>query len=166
MAGASSSTDARSPGKETPSRLVRRLSPERIVMSLLLMVTALSVGILVGRALRASFSWPPVTWISYIGIRQGMIRSAVEDRLGPPGDYTSGPTESESLPASTDLWSPDALGSPHAALWQFDDATIHVAFDEHGFVIGKSFFRSKPRVYGPPESFWRTIQKLWRRWFD
>jgi hypothetical protein len=96
-----------------------------------------------------------------------MIRLAVEDQLGPPGDYTSGPTESDSAPASKDLWSPETLGSPHAALWQlwlFDDGIIHVAFDDDGKVIGKCFFRSK-RVYGPPDSLWTTIQKLWRRWF-
>jgi hypothetical protein len=125
-----------------PARPIRPVTAERTLLAILAGATALFVGIAIGIAvgilLVVLFTSPRISQQGYRSIEQGMSRAAVENLLGPPGDYTTGATDSESTPAATDLWSPDALGSRHAARWEGDEATIHVAFDDAGRVIGKS----------------------------
>jgi hypothetical protein len=170
----SSNTKSTPSGKKL-SRPVQPLTAERLVLVIFAAVAALFVGIAIGIGLVLLFTSPRISRPGYRSIQQGMSRQAVENLLGPPGDFTTGPTESESMPTETELWTPDALGPPHAGRWESDEATIYVAFDDAGRVIGKSYFRERPAKYrsGIPSPWWddvsRELSRWWRRlrgrWF-
>ncbi len=88
----------------------------RRLLGALALVLALAFGIAVGMLLRRTVFRPRLfTIASYQRVAQGMSRADVEAALGPPGDYTTGPTRSESIPRAMRLWDPRALAPRHAA---------------------------------------------------
>jgi hypothetical protein len=82
-------------------------------------------------------------------IRAGMTRAEVEAILGPPGDYTTGPTSpkptspkwdgQDLLPLYVRLGLGDDPGPATCESWDCDSASITVSFAQNGSVLGAGF---------------------------
>src|SRR5262249_33512364 len=68
------------------------------------LVLALASGLALGLGVRRTVFRPRLFTIkSYDRVVQGMSRADAEAALGPPGDYTTGPTKSDSFPGAMQL---------------------------------------------------------------
>jgi hypothetical protein len=105
-----------------------------------------------------ALAWPRpshVTRANFERIREGMSRADVEAVLGPPGDYTTGPTALRSIPVS---WAPPP-GSPE--FWTGDEGNATVWFDAAGRVAGSHFLRTGLSAGNAAD---RVLWRLERRW--
>jgi hypothetical protein len=112
--------------------------------------------------------WPQpqsdrVTREYYNRIHAGMALGEVVATLGPPGDYTTGPTEFRGVQAieDTSRWtSPDKK-------WEGDQGVIFVALDRGAAQrIRRAWFRGWTKIEQSPldNLLWRA-KRQWRRWF-
>jgi hypothetical protein len=135
---------------------------------LLVALAALSVVVAAGTVVL----WPRperITRENYRRIRVGMTFAEVEAILGPPGDHTSGPTETNDPTwfAVTDSFGePDAILSASTLMeWSSDTIHIWVAFGFEGTVTA-AMPSIKNRITQSPldNLLWRA-KRQWHRWF-
>jgi hypothetical protein len=126
-------------------------------------------GVAVVLAVGAVVLWPRpdrITQENFDRLREGMSRGEVEAILGPPGDYTTGPTarfgESVYLNGSPFDW--DTINS--VRVWSGDAALVTVKVDEQRKVVNAmcTFMHRVPQ--GPLDGLlWRAKRQYWR-WFN
>jgi hypothetical protein len=123
-------------------------------------VDAVVLGLLVLGIAALLVAWPQpdrVTQENFDRISDGMGRAEVEAILGPPGDYTTGP--SQCLPAFKQL------GLPPVVLdWFADTAWVSIGFDDSGGVVLKRYYPLKRAEQGPLDSLLWRAKRQWRRW--
>jgi hypothetical protein len=95
-------------------------------------------------------------------IREGMTRAEVEAILGPPGDYTTWPTDITRWPRGTDWRMGDLF-----AEWRGDEGRILVLLDQDdGLVHSDGIFApSSPRQVNPLYALIWRAKRQWHRWF-
>jgi hypothetical protein len=93
-------------------------------------------------------------------IRAGMTPAEVEAILGPPGDYTTGPTDPVSMTARD--WPSEAV----AKIWTGNEGWIMLAIDPNGNVATHGYFTpSVPRQLSRWDNLLWRAKRQWRRWF-
>ncbi len=138
------------------------------------MVT-LAVGLIVGPPLWAAMSRPPrFMQISLDDLlaecepkERRPTRQELESRLGPPGDYRTGPTQRAAdnvfFPLDSDYaqW-----GEPAYVLtWESDTRRLQFHFDAgNGLVAIESRFNVRVDQSPLENLVWR-VKRQWRRWF-
>jgi hypothetical protein len=154
MSSASAPTDIQSSHSATTFK--RKLFVAFVV------VLALAVGVATGKFLRMKFFRSALITInSYEQIQPGMTRAYVTAFLGPPGDYRTGPTVSDSLVQSEESRDTDLPDRLHGAFWEGDHGIIWIGFDDSGHVARKVFFRSTSLK----ESFFSEMMDGLERWW-
>jgi hypothetical protein len=129
-----------------------------------LVAVALLASLLVASGASAYLRQPSrITLESYHRIDLGMTVSQVEAILGPPGDYTSGPT-------SDSGWHETAIylsrhGPEPQLTWMTDSANIAVSFDSIGRADDKAFWRSQREEQTPLQNLCWLALREWRRRF-
>jgi hypothetical protein len=136
-------------------------------------------------------AWPNrVTKENLSRIKSGMNRAEVEYLLGPPGDYRTGPGESDLCASGTGVW--DEWADPVAdngiewrveektvlagweylfegdhsrATWVSDAGLINVFYDASDRVAVRSFHCRRTVAMGPLEQFHWRFGRCWRKWF-
>jgi hypothetical protein len=114
--------------------------------------------------IRAAAGPGRVTRVNYHRIKEGMARAEVEDILGPPGDYRTGPMSGDGGDWSADnlllLWN----GS-NFSTWCSDAGVMTVIYDDSAKVLDKVLMTDRRQEQSPLENFlWRT-KRQWRRRF-
>ena len=133
--------------------------------TLLVMLAGLAVVIAAGVVVL----WPRpaserITRENYDRIRAGMTRAEIETILGPPGDYTTAPTEGVRVASSTF----SAPGSEIAYLesrWLSDTAQAVVWFDYSGRANRGYYAPMRIKDETPWARFLWRAKRQWRRWF-
>ena len=118
---------------------------------------ALAVALALTGAVLA-LAWPRpshVTQANFDRIKEGMGRADVEALLGPPGDYTTGPT-AVVLDGVRFGWPGCTKES-----WRGDEGIGSVAFGPSGKVEAKKFWPCGRVEIGPLD---RLLWRLGRRW--
>ncbi len=135
--------------------------------------------------------WPQpasrVTRANFDRIHIGTDRAELEAILGPPGDYRTGPGESNLGDDKASRWIPDPNGfeigrigwlafpnfipvagiptTGRQATWVSDSARVWVAIDDAGRVQSTDI-SDRRLIKGPVDRlFWR-VRRQWRRWFQ
>jgi hypothetical protein len=108
--------------------------------------------------------WPlssQVTRENFERIRTGMSRAEVEAILGgPPGDYTTGPTEKDLLELSA---ADTPEGPRYLVIWEGDSGTIWVGFDANDRAIEHKLQPARRKEQGTLDSLlWRAGHRLRR----
>jgi hypothetical protein len=128
-------------------------------------------GLAVVFAAGAVMLWPPqnrVTRENYDNIREGMSRAQVESILGPPGDYSTGPSNligpDLDSGGSAD-WSKagEDFGKTNL-LWASDEGVIQVQFGPRG-AIHKGFALTLKQDHGGLDKLLWRARRTWWRWF-
>jgi hypothetical protein len=111
-------------------------------------------------------------------INLGMARPEIEAKLGPPGDYTTGPLwytpDSDFCGFSVQAMSRELVKDPQRrfmatnalyaqSCWSSDDLVFVVAFDSEGKAWQSSIYRVR-RAPNSLESFFLRIERQWERW--
>jgi hypothetical protein len=103
----------------------------------------------------------PVTKAAFDQLEVGMTRAEVEAILGgPPGDYTTGPTNPNLTAIGTidpeveELW------------WCGDEGEINLGFDVRGVVFSKEWYDQEGERPGVIERLRWRIDRFWARVFD
>jgi hypothetical protein len=113
--------------------------------------------------------WPrkseasPITKANYGRINASMSLVEIEAILGPPGDYTMGPTDYG--PNEYVYFDRASVGS--GPVWESDEARISVSYsyDASPHLIQKSFAQGfRVEQSSMANLYWRA-QRQWRRWF-
>jgi outer membrane protein assembly factor BamE (lipoprotein component of BamABCDE complex) len=94
-------------------------------------------------------------------VRFGMTRGEVESVLGPPGDYTGGPTQADRG---------GGLGTGRRrygsrVVWATDEKVLAVGFDADGRVCETMWQKSVPTDRDPLSCILWRLKRRWRRWF-
>jgi hypothetical protein len=98
---------------------------------------------------------------AYSAISLGMSRDEVEQPLGPPGDYRTGPT----YPPATVCMGAFEPNGARRLEWQSNEALIELFFDQANCVSDRGYkrlMRREPNLYN--DLSWRIIRR-WRIWF-
>ncbi len=107
-----------------------------------------------------------VTRANYERIREGMTLAEVQAILGPPGDYSSRPSDLYGLGngGSEEWWKEgeDSGGGP--TLWESDEGIISVQFNSRG-AIYKGFTLTRDQQRGALDNLRWRAKRQWRRWF-
>ncbi len=130
------------------------------------------VGLVALAGVAAFALWPRpdrVTTENFDRIHKGMTRGEVEAILGPPGDYTNGPTAApaSSYPVIYDpvrgMWLQGDEGST-VAEWRSDTGWLRVLFSVSGRVEDH-WFQPQDRIEQSAldNLLWRA-KRQWRRW--
>jgi hypothetical protein len=115
--------------------------------------------------------WPGrdrVTPENFDRVRAGMTRAEVDAILGPPGDYTTAPTEGVRVTRSKDYPTFRAPGSESAYLqscWLSDTAQAVVWFDYSGRANRGYYAPMRIKDETPWARFLWRAKRQWRRWF-
>jgi hypothetical protein len=129
--------------------------------TLLVVLAGLAVVVAVG----VVALWPQavdrVTKESYDRIHAGMTRTEVEAILGPPGDYSSGPT-SGGIDYGGILEA--RMRGSDAGSWNGDTGEILLTFDERR-VTTMHFGPNEVRRLRPFDTVLWRLKRLWHRWF-
>ena len=104
---------------------------------------------------------PPsrITRENHSVIQHGMSRREVESILGPPGDYTTGPTRPIFVYARL---TPDH--TPWVE-WNADKASIKVCFGDNGTVRYTEYTPLSRQDQGVLENILWRAKRQWHRWF-
>jgi hypothetical protein len=104
-------------------------------------------------------------------LRAGMGWVEVEAILGPPGDYTSGPTENDdslsdwgrqhTLRSERDNVEPNA----YQLKWEFDTMDVWVRVSKDGTITAISPLATKKVEQGPLDNLGWRIGRRWEKWF-
>ncbi len=105
--------------------------------------------------------WPNrITRENCVRIHAGMTLAEVEAILGPPGDYTTGPTDPVGMTAE------DWPSGGEAKLWMSNEGWILLAFDQKGNVATHGYFApSVPQKLSRLDNLLWRAKRQWRRWF-
>jgi hypothetical protein len=133
------------------------------------------VGLLVLAGVGAFVLWPRaprVTRENFDRIKEGMTRAEVEAILGPPGDYSSGPTKwgplqiHEKLITKSYPWMSSRPGPDVSRRdsWNEDEALISVSYF-CGDVVVKDFVRCEREPQPPLDNLLWRARRQWRKWF-
>jgi hypothetical protein len=111
--------------------------------------------------------WPPqnrITQENFDRVREGMSRAEVEAILGPPGDYSTGPTNSFHPVSviSNDLRRVEI--GPYAFDWRSDDLSVHVLFIDSRVVVADAY-TNKLVAQSPLDNLLWRAKRQWHRWF-
>jgi hypothetical protein len=130
------------------------------------LLVALS-GLTVVVAAGAVVLWPRpssrITKENFDRIQTGMSREEVVAILGPPGDYTTGPFQTDhgvvfnyyELPSRADILS-----------WADDGAYVDVVFDHDDNYVYDRHFDTIARVpLSPLDNLLWRLKRQWHRWF-
>jgi hypothetical protein len=97
-------------------------------------------------------------------IKEGMIRAEVETILGPPGDYSTGPTHWPSWLATKAFGREIGEGS-YTLLWETDTASLFLTFNADNRVAGMSQrLNAREKQSALENLVWRA-KRQWHRWF-
>jgi hypothetical protein len=118
----------------------------------------LGIGLVLLRAFLAlALPRPPrVTRANFERVKAGMSRADVEVVLGPPGDYTTGPTF---IRCGGYVWVPPPYTS--AERWEGDEGLAFVCFDPADRVIGSFMY---PADLVEENATRKLLWRLERRW--
>jgi hypothetical protein len=128
-----------------------------------LLVALAGLAVILGSSVFVGWPRPDlVTQEAYDRIRMGMSRAEVENILGPPGDYSSGPTSGGIgylgiLEART--------RGTEAASWNGDTGEILLTFDDERRVTTMHFGPNEVHRLGPFETVLWRAKRQWHRWF-
>jgi hypothetical protein len=127
--------------------------------TLLVVLAGLAVVVAAGVVMLWPRAPSRITRENHSVIQHGMSRREVESILGPPGDYTTGPT-------STNFVYP-RLTPDHTPWveWKADRASVKVCFSDSGtvrYTAYASLCRQDQGVLA--NSLWR-VKRQWHRWF-
>jgi hypothetical protein len=141
------------------------------------LIAALALGVLALVAVGAFVLWPQTDRITQENcerIHSGMSQTNVEAILGPPGDNTSGPIETEWDPNWT---VPNSVATkPYGAwpLWDKDDyqggwfsdtRVLYVVFDSNAKVRWVQDHKVTRLKQSPLDNLRWRAKRLWCRWF-
>jgi len=136
---------------------------QKLLMALMgLVVVAAGVAVL----------WPRqdrITQENFALIHVGMSRANVVAILGPPGDYTTGPTifgihRLSPWNVNATRLDPNELnGSPYD--WLTDTGWYTVTFDDSDKVEGRGFESGTKAKQGTVDNLLWRVERQWRRWF-
>ena len=137
-------------------------------------------GLAVMVAAGAVVLWPRkdrITQENYDGIRMGMSRAEVEEILGLPGDYRTGPgatnlgrdviawvIDPDVHPYPPSSWSKIDEGPHSWGYWLGDSFQISVAIDDSGQVQEMHGFPRRTTQGVFDNLLWRA-KRQWHRWF-
>jgi hypothetical protein len=138
-------------------------------------VLAVLAGLTVLLAFGTLLLWPrghasrQFTRQNFDCIQSGMSRAEVEGILGPPGDYTNGPTQRGAGPGMSERqdWSNLQVPSKYVS-WESDEGSIEVRFASGGGWNGaylKSYLSNRKVEQSPLENFLWRARRQWQRWF-
>jgi hypothetical protein len=99
---------------------------------------------------------------NYDRIRIGITRAEVEASLGPPGDYTTGPTHPTGRDHGVEG---SSLVCASVTQWLTDNGSIVVEFDARGRVRGWSWGGTQRVEQGPLDTLLWNANRQWHRWF-
>jgi hypothetical protein len=122
-------------------------------------------------AVGAVVLWPRadrITRENFDRIKKGMGRAEVEAILGPPGDYTTGPTQTTFLESASKhpvSWTRGSVFTPVIEFWETDDAAIEVGYGPSGELLF-TIRRGQKRLQQSPldNLIWR-VNRQCHRWF-
>jgi hypothetical protein len=131
-----------------------------------LLVVLAGLAVVVAAGVVVLWPRPPsrITRENYDRIRAGMTRAEIETILGPPGDYTTAPTEGVRV-ASRTFSAPGSESAYLQSCWLSDSAQAVVWFEYSG--------RANRGYYAPmrikDETLWARfhwrLKRQWHRWF-
>ena len=134
-----------------------------------LFVTVLGLATVFPVAAIVVWPWPErIAERNFTRIAEGMRRAEVEAILGPPGDYTTGPTDS---PARGGLY----LLKRHESYYPMYDATqewkgntaiIRVGFDSANVATYKEYVTGPRVAQGLFDNLLSHAKGQWHRWFS
>jgi hypothetical protein len=127
------------------------------------------MGLLLMLAGAAFVLWPDSPprdlWADTGRIQFDMSRAEVEAILGPPGDYTTGPTRTTGFIRSTSRPHDPFFERQSHAEWLTDDLKFQVRFDSENRVAAQYWSYSERLQQNPFENrLWRA-ERQWRKWF-
>jgi hypothetical protein len=111
--------------------------------------------------------WPErIAERNFIRIVQGMRRAEVEAILGPPGDYTTGPTDSPARGGLFLLTRDESYYPIYDAAqeWKGNTTIIRVGFDSANVATYKEYVRNYRVDQGPFDNLLWRAKRQWR-WF-
>jgi hypothetical protein len=114
-----------------------------------------------------------VTWAYFVTLEncrrcgRGMTCKEVEAILGPPGDYSTGPTSDPISPFRQVRTFDDGMPWPQLTPteWKGDKAIVVVFFDATGNAIESQFAAVYKRDQHPLDNLLWRAKRQWRRWF-
>jgi hypothetical protein len=116
--------------------------------------------VLVTLAVRLELDSPRATQESFARVREAMTLAEVEAILGPPGDYTTGPTRG--------LYPPNLSIPLCPVRWRTDEGLFWVEVAEispSSRVIRRKFWPDDPPAPRPVYNFFWRAERQWRLWF-
>jgi hypothetical protein len=125
-----------------------------VVLAGLAVVVAVGVVVLWPRADR-------VTRENFDCIRKGMTPQEVEGLLGPPGDYSTGPTTTSDASIFQMF---DFRDTSHISFWETDTASVRIYFAASGVTYAE-YQPLARREQGPLDNLLWRAKRLWHRWF-
>jgi hypothetical protein len=133
-----------------------------------LFVTVLGLATVFPVAAIVVWPWPErIAERNFTRIAEGMRRAEVEAILGPPGDYTTGPTVGP-MRGGLDLLTRDESYYPmyDATLeWKGNTAIIRVGFDSAGVATYKEYATNSRVDQGLFDNLLWRAKRQWHRWF-
>jgi hypothetical protein len=145
--------------------VVEIVTPEAVMQTRKLFVAMVVLAVLV--ATGVFVSWPQtdpasrITWQNFERIAFGVTRAEVDNILGRPGDFTTGPTRGGRGGGITS-------GRPRRGpclSWEANHATYSIGFDAEGQVCEKIWQDFEPVHLEPFPNFFWHVNRQWRRWF-
>jgi hypothetical protein len=112
--------------------------------------------------------WPErIAERNFTRIAEGMRRAEVEAILGPPGDYTTGPTDSPARGGLYLLKRDESYYPMYDATqeWKGNTAIIRVGFDSANVATYKEYVRNYRVDQGLFDNLLWRLQRQWHRWF-
>jgi hypothetical protein len=126
-------------------------------------------GLAVVGAAGAVVLWPPTNRITEENLKRihpGMTRTQVEEILGQPGDYTSGPVILQGDGKTIDSLEPEVvLELASRGVWISDSAGAEVAFDDEDRVVRVDQGTLVPAPLSYVDRFIWRLKRQWHRWF-
>jgi hypothetical protein len=134
------------------------------------LIPRLAVGMVALVGVGAFAFWPVpqrITRKNFDRIEIGMSRAEVEVIVGPPGDYTTGPTHLANIGRRLVISFGDdgQLLSLDIAGWIADSAIICVGFNRSGVVEWKNLDDNSRLPQSEFDSVLWRAKRQWRKWF-
>jgi hypothetical protein len=126
-------------------------------------------GLTVVLAARVVVLWPPknrITEENFKRIHRGMTRTQVEEILGQPGDYTTGPVKLPGDSDTIDSLEPEVvIALASRRLWISDSAGVEITFDDQDRVGRVEPAGLVPAPRSNADRFIWRLKGQWHRWF-
>jgi hypothetical protein len=133
----------------------------------LLVALALGLAVLVAAAV-----WPrtprgeKITLDNWYRTELGMSPAQLKAILGPPGDYSTGPTRVTrgAIPDYVNTFGSVPVHA-HTDFWTSDTFEIWAAYDKSDVIVAKGYCQMEPEHLAPLDNLRWHVKRQWRQWF-